>query len=143
MDAGPANVRYEVIRVVSGAAYRESGVKAEGAVTDPRESAEQRRLAGERAKMVRAHRLRIRQELRAGTVNLADLLRDPPHELMTAKVLDLLLALPNYGRVKANRILKHARISPSKTVGGLSERQREELLSFCSRSPQDPPEGLY
>jgi hypothetical protein len=44
-----------------------------------------------------------------------------------------LLAVPKYGRVKVNRILTQCRISPSKTVGGLSERQRNELISFLRR----------
>ena len=61
------------------------------------------------------------------------LLLDPPEYLLTAKVFDLLLAVPKYGRVKVNRILTHCRISPSKTIGGLSERQRNELVSFLRR----------
>jgi hypothetical protein len=42
-------------------------------------------------------------------------------------VLDMLLALPGHGRVKATKILNSCRVSPSKTFGGLSERQRKEL----------------
>ena len=53
--------------------------------------------------------------------------------LATAKVFDLLLAVPKYGRVKVNRILTQCRISPSKTIGGLSERQRNELVSYLRR----------
>ena len=40
---------------------------------------------------------------------------------------------PKYGRVKVNRILTHCRISPSKTIGGLSERQRNELVRLLRR----------
>jgi hypothetical protein len=40
----------------------------------------------------------------------------------------MLLAVPKIGRVKVNRLLAVARISPSKTIGGLSERQRTELI---------------
>jgi hypothetical protein len=32
-------------------------------------------------------------------------------------------------KVKTNRILNQCRISPSKTIGGLSERQRAELVA--------------
>ena len=45
----------------------------------------------------------------------------------------MLLAVPKYGRVKVNKILVHCRISPSKTIGGLSERQRSELVSLLRR----------
>ena len=53
--------------------------------------------------------------------------------MLTAKVFDMLLAVPKYGRVKTNRILNQCRISPSKTIGGLSERQRTELVSLLRR----------
>lgn len=46
------------------------------------------------------------------------------------KVWDLLLAIPKYGRVKVNRITTACRMSPAKTVGGMSERQRKELVSY-------------
>jgi hypothetical protein len=49
--------------------------------------------------------------------------------VQTAKVIDMLMAVPKYGRVKTNRILNQCRISPSKTIGGLSERQRAELVA--------------
>ena len=39
----------------------------------------------------------------------------------------MLLAMPKYGQVKANKALTQCRISPSKTLGGLTERQRNEL----------------
>jgi hypothetical protein len=42
-------------------------------------------------------------------------------------VFDMLLAVPKVGSVKATKILHSCRVSPSKTFGGLSERQRAEL----------------
>ena len=45
----------------------------------------------------------------------------------------MILAVPKYGRVKANKILTQCRISPSKTIGGLSQRQRGELVSQLRR----------
>jgi hypothetical protein len=64
---------------------------------------------------------------KASRVPIGALLLDPPSYLETAKVFDMLLALPKYGRVKAIEILQSCRVSPSKTFGGLSERQRAEL----------------
>ena len=60
-------------------------------------------------------------------------LRDPPPYLESAKVLDMLLALPKYGSVKATKLLHSCRVSPSKTFGGLSERQRTELAGRLDR----------
>jgi hypothetical protein len=58
---------------------------------------------------------------------------EPPDYIETAKVFDMLLAVPKYGRVKVNKVLQVCRISPSKTIGGLSERQRAELISMLRR----------
>jgi hypothetical protein len=58
---------------------------------------------------------------------------DPPEYLHSAKVFDLMLAVPKYGRVKVNRVLNQCRISPSKTIGGLSVRQRAELVALLRR----------
>lgn len=105
---------------------------AQGGLT-PERSLTQRMDALKRANEIRTQRARLKRDLKAGKVRIHGLLLDPPDYLLTAKVFDLLLAVPKYGRVKANRILTHCRISPSKTIGGLSERQRNELVSYLGR----------
>jgi hypothetical protein len=99
----------------------------------PERSFTQRMDALRRANEIRTERARLKRDLKAGRAQIQALLLDPPEYLLTAKVFDLLLAVPKYGRVKANRILTQCRISPSKTIGGLSERQRNELVSFLRR----------
>ncbi|MEJ7717803.1 MAG: integration host factor, actinobacterial type [Thermoleophilaceae bacterium] len=96
----------------------------------PERSLAQRMDALQRANSIRTDRARLKRELKAGRVKINGLLLDPPDFIQTAKVSDLLLAVPKYGRVKVNRILSQCRISPSKTIGGLSGRQRAELVSF-------------
>jgi len=99
----------------------------------PERSFTQRMDALKRANEIRTERARLKRDLKAGRAQIQALLLDPPEYLLTAKVFDLLLAVPKYGRVKANRILTQCRISPSKTIGGLSERQRNELVSYLRR----------
>jgi hypothetical protein len=99
----------------------------------PERSLTQRMDALKRANEIRTQRARLKRDLKAGRMQIHGLLLDPPDYLATAKVFDLLLAVPKYGRVKVNRILTHCRISPSKTIGGLSERQRNELVSYLRR----------
>ena len=99
----------------------------------PERSLTQRMDALQRANQIRTERARLKRELKAGRTQVQGLLLDPPEYLQTAKVFDLLLAVPKYGRVKVNRILTQCRISPSKTIGGLSERQRDELVSYLRR----------
>ena len=86
-----------------------------------------------RANDIRTRRASLKRDLKAGRVHIHGLLLDPPEYLETAKVFDLLLAVPKYGRVKATRYLNQARISQSKTVGGLSDRQRTELIALFGR----------
>ena len=102
-------------------------------VAAPERSLTQRMEALQRANEIRTARAQLKRDLKAGRASIHDLLLEPPEFLETAKVFDMLLAVPKYGRVKANKILGHCRISPSKTIGGLSERQRAELVQFLRR----------
>lgn len=87
----------------------------------------------QRANEIRTRRAQLKRDLKAGRTSIHDLLLSPPEYLETAKVFDMLVAVPKYGRVKANKVLTQCRISPSKTIGGLSERQRSELVSSLRR----------
>jgi S13-like protein len=99
----------------------------------PERSPDQRMEALKRANEIRTRRARLKKDLKGGRADIHTLLLNPPEWLLTAKAFDMILAVPKYGRVKANRILNQCRISPSKTIGGLSERQRGELVSQLRR----------
>ena len=99
----------------------------------PERSLTQRMDALQRANDIRTRRAQLKRDLKGGRISIHSLLLEPPEYLETAKVFDMLLAVPKYGRVKVNKILQHCRISPSKTIGGLSERQRTELVSLLRR----------
>ncbi len=99
----------------------------------PSRSLDQRMEALRRANVIRVRRAQLKRDLKAGAVLIADVLQDPPDYVLTAKVYDMLMAVPKLGRVKAMRFLNQCRISQSKTVGGLSERQRAELVGLLQR----------
>jgi hypothetical protein len=94
----------------------------------PERSHQQRMEALRRANDVRTERARLKESLRSGEVHISDVLVEPPEYVHTAKVFDLILAVPKYGRVKTSRVLERCRVSPSKTVVGLTPRQRRELV---------------
>ncbi len=96
----------------------------------PERSLNQRMDALTRANEIRSKRAQLKRDLKGGRVSIVALLAAPPDWLETAKVLDMLLAVPKVGRVKATKVLNQCRISPSKTIGGLSERQRAELVEL-------------
>jgi hypothetical protein len=99
----------------------------------PERSLQQRMDALSRANEIRTRRAQLKRDLKAGRTSIHDLLLEPPEYIETAKVFDMLLAVPKYGRVKVNKVLLQCRISPSKTIGGLSQRQRTELVSMLRR----------
>lgn len=99
----------------------------------PVRSHSQRMEALQKANAIRSQRAQLKKELKSGELEIVAVLQDPPEFLKTAKVMDLLLVVPKFGRVKAARVLTRCRISQAKTVGGLSERQRAELCETLEK----------
>jgi len=91
---------------------------------------EQRLRALRLANEVRSARSQLKKDLASGKIELAQIVARPPEWVRTARVRDVLLALPKIGSVKAGRILADCGIAHSKTLGGLTERQRTELMKL-------------
>src|SRR5450755_2357317 len=87
---------------------------------------DQRMDALSKANEVRARRAQLKRDVKSGRVSLAALMVDPPPYLESAKVLDMLIALPGHGRVKATKILNSCRVS--------SARRSEGSASASARS---------
>lgn len=88
----------------------------------------QRMAALKRANAIRTHRRILKEDIAKGLVDAIPIIRDPYSEVLTMKVWDLLLAIPGVGKVKTNAALRRCSVSTSKTLGGLSDRQRDELV---------------
>lgn len=99
----------------------------------PERSLAQRLDALERANKVRSARARMRSDIKAGRTSVPALLLEPPACIASMKIFDLLIATPKYGRVKVNKTLMQCRVSPSKTIGGLTRRQCDELVKHMRR----------
>lgn len=94
----------------------------------PDRSLQQRLDALKHANEVRSKRARLKRDVKARRLSWRAAF---VHEWCDGmKVYDLLVTVPKIGRVKANRILTRGQISPSKTLAGLSDRQREFLLEL-------------
>lgn len=98
----------------------------------PVRSLPQRMEALHKANDIRSRRAQLKKELKSGDADIIEVLKNPPEYLLTAKIIDLLLVVPKFGRVKATRVLTRCRISQAKTVGGLSDRQRAELIDLLN-----------
>lgn len=75
----------------------------------------------------------MKRDLATGRVGLVEILARPPACVRTARVADLLLIVPKIGSVKAGRILARCGIAHSKTLAGLTDRQRAELTNLFQR----------
>lgn len=99
----------------------------------PPRSLEQRRSALEKANGIRIARANLKRDFKARRTEPLHILFSPPDYVLTMKVYELLLATPKYGRTKAMKTLNAAKVSPAKTIGGLTKRQREEIVRFMRR----------
>ncbi len=90
----------------------------------------------DRANEVRSARATLKKELASGHAQIEDVLAQPPVFATTAKVSDLLLAVPGFGPVRATRALARCQIPHRKTAAGLSERQRDALIALLR--PEEP-----
>ncbi len=98
----------------------------------PDRSLEQRMEALARGNEIRSKRATLKRDLKAGRVSIVALLANPPEYALTMKAFDLLVAVPKWGRVKASHALNQCRVSHSKTLGGMTERQRAELVGMLA-----------
>jgi hypothetical protein len=100
-------------------------------------SREQRMSALEYANLVRTYRARMKKEVQAGRMPYDTFLSHGPHDplLRSMKIQDALRHMPVIGRVKAEKILRAAQVSPSKTLGGLSPMAWERLYIVLESYP--------
>jgi hypothetical protein len=110
----------------------------------PTRDHEQRMDALALANRVRSGRARVKRALRddltglliVRTVNAPETVAVeydlPVGGMDTMRVIEALLATRKIGRVKARRLLAAEHISPSKTLGGLTDRQRDAIVAWLT-----------
>lgn len=74
-------------------------------------------------------RARLKKDLKAGRVNVTDIILEPPELLDTMTVFDLLRSIPKHSQVKATAVLRKCDVSPSRTMGSLTEREKSSIVS--------------
>lgn len=105
----------------------------------PARTLEQRLTALAEANRIRTHRANLKRDIRAGRRSFLTALASPEPELKSMKVMELMLAIPKVGGVKVNKVLYRAAVSPSKTLGGLSDRQRLEIARLLGSAMNGTP----
>lgn len=99
-------------------------------MTTPDRSLQQRLDALRHANEVRSYRAQLKRDVAGCRVDADDVLVSGDPLVATMRALDLVGAVPGLGKVKTDVLFRKSGISPSKTIGGLSARQRARLLVF-------------
>ena len=95
----------------------------------PNLSEADRKKALEKAAKARQARAELRQQIKAGKVSFAEVMKRSDDPIVARmKVSTLLESLPGYGKAKAAKIMEELEISDSRRVQGLGARQREMLM---------------
>ena len=98
-----------------------------------------RRKAGRNAVLARQERARIKDQVSSGELNFFSLFESKSKAIARMKMIDLLQSVPGIGKVRAQVILERAKISPSRRIGGIGNRQlallRREFL-LMKNSPR-------
>jgi hypothetical protein len=89
---------------------------------------EQRREALAKAAEARRKRAEIKAQLKAGKLNLRELLSRDDDVVGKMKVSNVLESLPGVGKVRAGKLMEKLDISASRRVRGLGTKQRGALL---------------
>ena len=93
-----------------------------------RRSQQQRLEALRKANEIRARRSKLKKDLATGKAQIHKIIANPPDYARAERLTVLLLALHGYGPARVNKLLLRTKISESKRLGGLTDRQRTELI---------------
>jgi hypothetical protein len=105
-------------------------IEAELAASPPALVREQRMRSLGRANQIRTARAALKDDLASGRAQIEDVLTHTPACAATAKVSDLLLAVPGVGPTRVTRALTRCHIPYAKAAAALTERQRAALIAL-------------
>jgi hypothetical protein len=86
----------------------------------------------EQANRVRLARAELKRQVAEGEVTAAEIVLTCPWEAESMPIGDLLVSQHRWGRTRSHRFLAAMRMSETKTIGSLTERQRNELAARLS-----------
>jgi hypothetical protein len=86
----------------------------------------------ERANRVRLARAELKRQVAEGELTAAEVVLSCPWEAASMEIGDLLMSQHRWGRTRSHRFLGSMRMSETKTIGSMTERQRNELAARLS-----------
>jgi len=101
--------------------------------TPPQLTPEQRSNALAKAAEARVARAELKNQLKMGSVSLAEALASKDSTVGKLKVVSLLESLPGVGKVKARKIIEEVGIADNRRVQGLGAQQKLALLDMLGK----------
>lgn len=102
-------------------------------------TAPQHMQALERANRVRLARAELKREVADGTRTVAGVITDCPWEAGSMTISDLLMSQHRWGRTRCRRFLSSVPMSENKTIGSMTDRQRQTLAARLEGQPVADP----
>lgn len=110
-------------------------------MTPPVLTDEQREQARAAALRARTERSALRASLRNGSASVADVLESSHDAYRRMPVRDVLRSLPGIGPVRAAQIMQDVGIAATRRVGGLTSRQRADVIAVLATSGKGSTES--
>jgi hypothetical protein len=85
-----------------------------------------------RANRVRLARAELKRQVADGELSVADVVLTCPWEADSMAIADLLMSQHRWGRTRCRRFLGAVPMSETKTIGSMTERQRNALAARLS-----------
>lgn len=86
-----------------------------------------------RANEVRFARAELKNQVRREEITVAQVILDTPQEAETMPVADLLMSQRRWGRTRCRKLLQSIPMTENKTVGSMTERQRQAVAATLTR----------
>ena len=95
-------------------------------------AAPQHMRALERANQVRLARAELKRSVAFGRVDVAEVILYCPWEAQSMAAADLLVSQRRWGQTRCRKLLAELPMSEKKTVGSMTDRQRNALAAMLS-----------
>ena len=86
------------------------------------------------ANRVRLARAELKKQVAEGEASVAEVVLECPWECESMTISDLLMSQHRWGRTRCRRFLASIPMSETKTIGTMTERQRNELAGLLAGS---------
>lgn len=88
----------------------------------------QRKTALKRANRIRSARAQMKEQIKSGELDICDLILDPPDDLVSATIGEVVEWAPGIGRWRSTKVLTGV-VRPTVRMGELGDYTRQRIVS--------------